>query len=438
MSSTSLDFPPPHYSYKDLTSSDLNDHSEPEIRSQNVIFRTEGGSKWHVKVTFKGVLTSQIPSSPTGAAMQFSADNVVRRPKRREEFAELVSSIDFRRLDLIDDTVTEITLTMPSTEEEEPNGWNHDACPRPLPGNFSTLPKSNRFAEIAKLLVYSAREDPGRVRYPPLDDVPLPTVPFASLRKEKEWGRVFRVRADYPDPETEQVFIFKEIERPFYRPVDTEVDMQEIHNLRLFDGVPTIVQLAALVTSEDPYLTTPGKERTPVIRGMLLEYAKKGNLEAILHSQQKSSLFPTWRRWPAQIADALIRLHAHGLAHGDVKLSNIVITTEGDAQLIDLACNGNFTLNCLAPDFVEELIERFDDIGRIPWEVRKGNDVWGFGKILMELSRWGWEEGRAEALSILAWDTMNGRAHERLGLTEVVERLEVWRTTEVEAEIEDR
>ena len=63
-------------------------------------------------------------------------------------------------------------------------------------------------------------------------------------------GGVFEVRFDRGNGE--RPFILKEIDRPFYTLRDTEVIQQELRNLRVFRGIPSIVQLVAVVISTSP------------------------------------------------------------------------------------------------------------------------------------------------------------------------------------------
>jgi hypothetical protein len=58
----------------------------------------------------------------------------------------------------------------------------------------------------------------------------------------------------------------------FYSSSHTAVIQQELQNLRLFHGVPNIVQLVAVVFSTNPYLTADQDDNPAVIRGVLLEH----------------------------------------------------------------------------------------------------------------------------------------------------------------------
>lgn len=203
------------------------------------------------------------------------------------------------------------------------------------------------------------------MQFPLSDDISLPAVPQAELEKEDELALgVFRVRAIRQS--AEKLFVYKEIDKPFYVPRDTDVVLQEIRNLRLFHGIHTIVQLVAVATSENPYLTTK-REHYCVIRGVLLEYHQGGTLEETLKSGRNRS---TWRRWPIQIADGLCQLHTKGLSHMDLKPPNIVIDTNGNAVLIDISGIGGTTYDWLAPEVREE-----KDPFALSLKARQQNDI---------------------------------------------------------------
>jgi serine/threonine protein kinase len=55
-------------------------------------------------------------------------------------------------------------------------------------------------------------------------------------------------------------------------------------------------------------------------------------------------------------------MHQHGLTHMDLKPSNVVITNDFDAVLIDLSGIGGIT------------------------QARKQNDIWAFGRILFAMA----------------------------------------------------
>ena len=66
---------------------------------------------------------------------------------------------------------------------------------------------------------------------------------------------------------------------------------------------------------------------------LVMEYVEGRPLTAEL--QQRPLSEPRVRRILAALADALVRLHAASLVHGDVKPANVLIRTDGDPVLID-------------------------------------------------------------------------------------------------------
>ena len=378
---------------------------EPSSRSQNIILLAEY-SKWHVKVTFSGTIPPRVPENNLNTIYVTGRNT---KSKRRLDFRTIVSRIDFEHLDILHDTVTEFVLYL------LPDGITDSDILR-LPGNFSTISMENKFAHIARRLVYKAREDPSRVQFPLFDDMSLPAAPQVEMEKMEELALgVFLIRAVYQG--AENVFIYKEIDKPFYVPRDTEVMLQEIRNLRLFRGIPTIVQLVAVAISKNPYLTTE-REDFSVIRGVLLEYHQRGTLEEVLKSGRNHS---TWRRWPIQIADGLCHLHAKGLTHMDLKPSNIVIDTNGNAVLIDISGIGGTTYEWLAPEVRGE-----QDPFALPSKARQQNDIWAYGRILSTMSSLGENVEESRMLQNLSEKATNRDPRLRMGLSDLMSRMEEW------------
>ncbi|KAF3483914.1 protein kinase domain-containing protein [Arthroderma uncinatum] len=321
-----------------------------------------GHKKWHIKISFRHRIPSQI---------------MKKKLERRLEFEAFISHIDFHSLPpLIDDTVTEVELTSIT----QPIPPDFQSGPLPLKQKLTpSLTLRNRFDEVSNKLRYTIREDVSRVIYPQVEDLSVPTrwlsdiklkeglpsaVPWISLAKLDENGRWY---------------IYKEIERPFYSPRDSDVMQQELRNLMQFRHVPNIVQLVAVVVSRNPYLTTTPVNDKPVMRGILLEYYSGGTLELILKESDGKNL--PWRRWALQIADGLNQLHLRGITHMDLKPSNIMIDNEGNAVLIDISGIGGVTHEWLAP----ELQDILDPLS-LPFGTRQRNGIWAYGKHIQEMA----------------------------------------------------
>ena len=182
----------------------------------------------------------------------------------------------------------------------------------------------------------------------------------------------------------ETPYVYKEVERAHYVPRDTEVLEQELRNLDMFRGTTVgIVQLVAAVVSQNPYQTTqPGKECDPVVlRGFLLEHHPNGTLESVLKPPTPDAR-ERWREWALQIASALAEMHHRGLAHMDLKPSNVVLSGESDAVLIDISGIGGVTRQWLCPEMLESKKDPLS--GSI--EAQQQNDIWALGQIMLAMA----------------------------------------------------
>ncbi|KAK4242729.1 kinase-like domain-containing protein [Achaetomium macrosporum] len=328
--------------------------AEPEKRWLNLIVRSSG-SKWHVKVTFRG--TTQDTQNP----------NFSNRPKRRKDLENLCACIDFQQISLLDDTVTELILTrwrLPC--KEQPNA-------------------DSDFTSVAGGIWVHTWEDPLRVRYPLYRfGSSIPTKDISEI-KEKEAlddgiGAVHNVRL-YGD---ETVYIYKkEVGPPFYVPPDSEVLERELQNLVLLrDNSVGIVRLIAAVVSSNPYQTSElGEAGDPIVlRGFLLEYHPNGTLEDALRTP-KLEMNGRWCRWASQITTGLAQLHQCDLAHMDLKPSNVVISADFDAVLIDVSGIGGVTREWLSPEMRDENEPLSRSI-----EARQQNDIWALGQMLSAMA----------------------------------------------------
>ena len=104
-----------------------------------------------------------------------------------------------------------------------------------------------------------------------------------------------------------------------------------------------------------------------------------------------------FERYVAQISDALAFAHQHGVIHGDLKGSNIIVTPEGNIKLLDFGLGrriprggmGEVTSTCLP------LAEAGATAGTLPYlapEVLRGSptsrqsDVWALGVLLYQMA----------------------------------------------------
>ena len=107
----------------------------------------------------------------------------------------------------------------------------------------------------------------------------------------------------------------------------------------------------------------------------------------IMHDEEKIPRYELVRQLYLQLARALAHIHRHGVAHGDIKPANIMISNEGEAYLVDfgLSCllqecrkntNGDGSL-LGTPMYLPPDRERFKY--RITVEAVQTYDVWALG-----------------------------------------------------------
>ncbi|XPS75421.1 hypothetical protein M3J09_007508 [Ascochyta lentis] len=331
---------------------------EPHIRSQNLICR-KGNWEWHVNITFRGTMIREDSIEGFIAAQK-------KRKVRREQLTQFIKSIDFSSLRFVDDTVTALTIAASDTL----------LCPdwSLVPYNISNLSADNAYRAFCGQLYCEIREDPGKIIYPPLPELSKKSkvLPLSCIKIERDIdAAVSLVHIEQED----RLCVFKSIDRPLYQPRDSEVVLTEWAHLSRMSPCLSIARLVATITSGNPYHTGKQEDRNRVFRGFLLEYYVTGSLEAVLE-EKSIQLAP--EKWLPQIARGLSCLHKNQITHLDLKPSNIVIDTQGNARLIDISGLAT-SYDWLAPDMQTQL-----DPSISPWDLRVLNDVWAFGKVVSE------------------------------------------------------
>lgn len=100
-------------------------------------------SKWHIKFTFFG------SASRDGTSLA-----VVKGMKRRNDLRDLCRCIDFRRIQLLDDTVTEVIVSF-------------DTSPESIKLPYTTQPSTgSEYASVISDLWVHTQEDTLRIRFP--------------------------------------------------------------------------------------------------------------------------------------------------------------------------------------------------------------------------------------------------------------------------------
>ncbi|AEO58300.1 hypothetical protein MYCTH_2315393 [Thermothelomyces thermophilus ATCC 42464] len=217
----------------------------------------------------------------------------------------------------------------------------------------------------------------------------------------------------------DSLYVYKQVERPFYVAGDSDVLEQELRNLELFRGSDVgIVQLVAAVTSTNPCQTATGfgwgrcRGGSTVLRGLLLEYHENGTLEMALKSP-RPNMDGLWRRWGLQIVRALACLHERGIAHLDLKPSNVVISTDMNAVLIDVSGIGGVTRQWLSPEMLQEKDPMSQD-----FEARKQNDIWALGQMLLAMAEASSDKDEAQLLRNISLSAT--RTPPRIPLSEAI------------------
>ncbi|OGM46643.1 hypothetical protein ABOM_004702 [Aspergillus bombycis] len=298
----------------------------------------------------------------------------LRYLKRRSMFQEFMKAIDFDQLDLVDDTVTRISLTLA------------EQSLKPIPirkVRNDNQTEANFFLSIAHRMSVQIEEDPGRIRYPTLDQVQdLPIFKASDLKDDEVIApTVSTVHF------SQKRFAYKKIDRPIYELGDTEHILNEITALAQFRGQQSIAQLIGLVISDNPYNTRPSTISSPT--GRALE---------MLHRQ----------RW----------------THLDIKPSNIVFDANKNAILVDISGTGGYEWEWLSPE-MQKIIER--SIATAPAttspEQRIATDCWAYGKLLSMMARKLGAGSFGERLRSIGDDLTKMDPKARISLSDALERI---------------
>ncbi|KAJ5206571.1 hypothetical protein N7491_002814 [Penicillium cf. griseofulvum] len=291
----------------ELEFNSYRDHNG-DCPAQTLIFYSNGSS-WWIKVVVDWSLSEAIVD--------------LGYLQRRSILRIFIEAVDFSQLQLLEDTVTMITLSL--TDQSQSSITIRDG--------YQT--QSNYFISVAYQISYEITEDPKKVTYPIFDGNRFLLVFEASCLQNVEVIALTISTVIFK----EQKFAFKTIDRPIYEPGDTDQILDEIDALIQLRGQPNIAQIVGLVVSENPYRTCPSADMPVVVRGFLLEYYPGGSLEQIIEEAkfQNGSL-------------GLESLHKRGRSHLDIKPSNIVLDDRNNAILIDISGTGYYTWEWLSPE----------------------------------------------------------------------------------------
>ncbi|OAA66552.1 protein kinase domain-containing protein [Niveomyces insectorum RCEF 264] len=348
------------------------DRGSPVFSLQFVAIRQLDRKRWHVRV----VIECTLVSAPTTR-------------ERRETLEQLCRAIDFSRMELLDDTLTELFI-------------HSERCGTTV-RRFVHAPLQERlpFNPEGVAVFVDSREDPARFRFPAFDSTTTRLVQWDQLRVVERLPALAAYTVQLlldGDEGGQQLYVLKSIERNLYIVEDTLALESELCVLEQVGGRDHIVRLVAAVVSDNPYSSsTPdstGSSRRRVLRGLLLEYHPGGTLEAVLqahaengnangHSNGAGDAVP-WQLWATNLCTAVAFLHEHGFTHMDIKPSNMVIDKENNLVLIDVGGAGGFTREWLSPSM--QALEQNSEPLEAPFEDRKQNDMWAVGKTLLHIA----------------------------------------------------
>jgi len=296
------------------------------------------------------------------------------RSKRVAAFRELFELvIDFETISLLDDTITRITLRTNS-------GADNSVCPwlKVHGAEFLGMSLESQNLECIVDEDVTAAIDYRPVEsYTNLSAANLQTVAYHHLQKTpREVSDIYN-HGVFKVSLKARVFILKEA----VSPENAAILHQELINLRRLDTSSNNVQLEGIVISQHPYTTDPRvPQSSSVVCGILIQYHEKGDLSSIL----KSHSYISWAQrveWAIQISKGLKAMHDSGLAHMDLKCSNVVINNANEALLIDVSGIGGMSWGWRSP---EMKIEK-NPLSR-PLLDRQLNDIYAFGVMLWEIA----------------------------------------------------
>ena len=309
---------------------------------------------------------------------------------------------DFRRLAILDNTLTEVIFLNGDPETTEPIKL------------YREPEDTNRFTKLVKNLRFYIRKDPLRVVYPLCLQFPsFRAINVVELKEEDEIADgVFRVLYK----RDKKPYILKVVNRPFYQPRDSDVIQKELENLEQFKGVVGIVQPASIAVFANPYATSQNCAKQMVISGILLEYYSGGSLQRVFNEKRIREF--DWERWAVQIGNALDIFHRAKKTHMDIKPSNVVLDDDGNAVIIDISGIGGVTHEWRAPEIRDE-ISPFD----LPFQTRRLNDIWAYGKLLTEIALNAGNSPFAGTLRLVADHLTEENVRNRWTLSEGIESL---------------
>ena len=118
---------------------------------------------------------------------------------------------------------------------------------------------------------------------------------------------------------------------------------------------------------------------SPIVRGLLFQYAKRGNLGKLLRCESLEISWSQRLSWAIQIALGLQAIHGVNIAHLDLKSDNVVIDELHNALIIDFSRTGQ-TYGWYGPEMYVE------NISDLTLDTLQKGDIYSFGVVLWEIA----------------------------------------------------
>ncbi|KAL9636575.1 MAG: hypothetical protein Q9164_002729 [Protoblastenia rupestris] len=175
------------------------------------------------------------------------------------------------------------------------------------------------------------------------------------------------------------------IKKEITGPDSVDEFLYEINALSNLMHAENVIELKGLVLDED--------EAT--VKGLLVAYAEKNALVDIIYDNQGNLPWRRRERWARQIVNGLSELHEAGFVQGDFTLSNIVIDSDDEAQIIDINRRG-----CPVGWEPPEIARLIENEQRISMFIGVKSDLFQLGMVLWALAMEEDEPDRKRPLSL--------------------------------------
>lgn len=189
-----------------------------------------------------------------------------------------------------------------------------------------------------------------------------PFIPESHLTFEGHFsGFAYQVKYNGSD------YVKKEIPGPD----DVDEFLYEINALYDLLFAENVIQLKAIVVDDTGQ----------VVKGLLIDFAEKGDLIGILHDYEGQIQWRRRERWARQVIEGVMEIHEAGFVQGDLTVSNVVVDANDDAKIIDINRRG-CPVGWEPPEFQPKLENR----QRISMYIGVKSDLYQLGMILWAIA----------------------------------------------------